>query len=65
MSIKWGKWNDESVERWIIGFHERDKIHEGWIGFAPEFDFVVIQEWILDSVEGKTIDIENDDIRVE
>lgn len=57
LSIKWAKWSDEPIERWIIGFNDRSRVQEGWLGITPEIEFVVIQEWILDALEGKTLDV--------
>ncbi|HZR02002.1 MAG TPA: hypothetical protein VFA81_02370 [Burkholderiales bacterium] len=57
LSIKWAKWNDEPTEHWVIGFYERERVQEGWLGKAPEFEFVVIQEWVFDSLDGKLLDI--------
>ncbi|MEO8165889.1 MAG: hypothetical protein ABI619_10895 [Betaproteobacteria bacterium] len=65
LSIKWAKWNDEPSERWVIGFHERSRVQEGWLGITPEFEFIVIQERVLDSLDGKTLDIGEDGVQVE
>ena len=65
LKIGWGKWSDETTERWTIGFYDRNKIQEGWVGSTDEFEFVVIQEWILDALDGKTIDISESGITVE
>lgn len=57
LSIKWAKWSDEPAERWIIGFNDRSRVREGWLGVTTEMEFVVIQEWVLDALEGKTLDV--------
>lgn len=64
LSIKWAKWSDEPAERWVIGFHDRNRLQEGWLGITPEFEFVVIQEWILDSLDGKTLDVGENGVSV-
>lgn len=57
MSIGWGRWDHEAEDRWTIGFYEERMLVEGWVGIAPQIKFVTIQEWILDAVNGKTLDI--------
>lgn len=64
LSIKWAKWSDEPTEHWVIGLNDRDRVREGWIGQAPDFEFVVIQEWVLDALDGKVLDIEETGVTV-
>lgn len=65
LSIKWAKWNDEPREHWVVGLQDRNRVQEGWLGITPEIEFVVIQEWILSALDGKTLDIDEDGVRVE
>lgn len=58
LSIGWGRFGRESEERWSIGLYDRSDLREGWRGIAPDFDFIVIQEWILDAVDNKVLDID-------
>jgi hypothetical protein len=60
LSIGWSRFNQEPGERWFVGFYDRKDVREGWLGVAPEFEFVVIQEWILDAVDNRVMDIDDD-----
>jgi hypothetical protein len=64
LTIKWSKWSDEPFERWMIGFNDRSRVQEGWLGITPELEFVVIQEWVLDALEGKTLDITKEGVSI-
>ena len=59
LGITWSRVSDEPNERWTLGLYERQDVHEGWLGVAPEFDFVAIQEWIFDELENRTLDFDN------
>jgi hypothetical protein len=54
--LQWSRVRGESDEQLMIGLYERDRVREGWLGIAGDFSFVVIQEWLLDRLEGKTLD---------
>jgi hypothetical protein len=44
----------------MIGLYERENVREGWLGIADAFQFVVIQEWLFDRLDGKTLDVAYD-----
>jgi len=54
-----GQWI-ESPLKWTIGYNERDTAveYEGWLGIADTFEFHVIQEWVLQAVDNRTLDID-------
>lgn len=54
--LQWSRVRGDSHEQLMIGLYERDRVREGWLGIAGEFRFVVIQEWLFDQLEGKTLD---------
>ena len=60
LGLGWGTFSKESEERWSIGFYGRKDVREGWLGITPTFEFVVIQEWILDAVDNRIMDIDHD-----
>lgn len=60
LGLTWGRFSEESEERWSIGFYDRKDVREGWLGITPEFEFVVIQEWILDAVQNRVMDVDGD-----
>ena len=45
--------------KWISGLYDRADDIPGWLGIAPEFEFVVVQEWVLDKVDNKVLDIDD------
>jgi hypothetical protein len=57
LSIGRVRFSGDTEDRWTIGFYERSDVREGWRGITPHFDFVVIQEWILDALDSKTLDV--------
>jgi hypothetical protein len=57
LGISWSRVSDQQHEKWVIGLYEREDMREGWMGVAPEFDFIVIQEWILEAVNNKVLDV--------
>jgi len=59
LSIGWAKFNRETEERWYVGFQDRNDVREGWVGIAPDFEFVVVQEWILDQMDDRVLDIDD------
>lgn len=38
---------------------EKSDVREGWVGHAPGFDFVVIQEWVLDALDKQLLDFDD------
>ena len=56
-SFQWSRVRGEPKEKLMIGLYEMDNVQEGWLGIAGEFQFVVIQEWLFDRLDGKTIDV--------
>ena len=58
LGITWGKTGGHRYYKLDLGFFDGTEINEGWLGIAPDFDFIVIQEWILDRIDGKILDID-------
>jgi len=58
LGLAWAGIPGETEERWTIGLYDRKDIREGWMGITPEFDFIVIQEWVLDQVDNKVLDFD-------
>ena len=58
LGIQWSLVKGHKYHKWGVGFYERHDVSEGWLGIAPEFEFIVIQEWILDKVDKKILDID-------
>lgn len=58
LSISKGRFNDEAEERWSLGLYDRKGLREGWIGISPEFEFVVIQEWVLEALDNQLLDFD-------
>ena len=65
VKLGWARWTDESADHWMIGLYDRNDVREGWLGIAPDLEFVVIQEWILDAVDNKTLDVADNDVVIE
>jgi len=59
-TIHWSRVRGEAEEQLMIGLYEYDNVREGWLGIAEDFQFVVIQEWLFDRLEGKTLDLIHD-----
>ena len=59
LGIGWSRVSRETTERWTIGLYDRKDVREGWLGIAPEFEFIVIQDWILDELDNKTLDFDD------
>jgi hypothetical protein len=59
LGISWSRVSNESNERWTIGLYDRKDVREGWLGIAPEFEFIVIQEWVLDELDDKVLDFDD------
>src|SRR3977135_2631950 len=60
VQIGWGRWNDESEDHWILGLNDRVRMGEdwpGWLGIAPEFQFVVINPTLFDRLDGCILDV--------
>lgn len=66
-SISWGKWDDEKEERFMIGFYERSRLPV-WdpvrLIEADGIEFLIIQDWICDELEGKKLDIVDGELSV-
>lgn len=60
LGLTWGRFSKEPEERWSIGFYDRKDLREGWLGITPEFEFVVIQEWVLNAVDNRVMDVDGD-----
>jgi hypothetical protein len=56
-NIQWSRVRGESEEQLMLGLYERGNVREGWLGIADDFRFVVIQEWLFDRLDGKTLDV--------
>ena len=54
--FQWSRIRGEDNEQLMIGVYERGNVREGWLGIAGDFQFVVIQEWLFDRLDGKTLD---------
>jgi hypothetical protein len=61
--ILWGKWQDERTEHWSIGLYDR-KTAEGWLVRSPDLEFIVIQDFIVERLDGKTLDIDGHQITI-
>ena len=61
IGIAWGRSSGASDDKFDLGFYEHANMPmiEGWLGIAPEFEFIVIQEWVLDALDNKTLDIDD------
>jgi hypothetical protein len=46
------------VDRLTIGLYDQGQLQEGWLAIAPELRFVVIQDWLLDRLDGSLLDID-------
>ena len=59
VGISWVRPSGAPREGWGIGFYDRARIDElpGWLFIAPEFEFWVVQEWILYKFDNKVLDI--------
>jgi hypothetical protein len=60
LGISWGRVGHETDERWTIGLYDRKDLREGWLGIAPDFDFVVVQDWALKALDDKVLDFDED-----
>jgi hypothetical protein len=59
-TFHWSRVRGEPQEQLMIGLYERENVREGWLGIADAFQFVVIQEWLFDRLDGKTLDVAYD-----
>ena len=67
-SISWGKWEDETDEHFFLGYYERSQLPEqDPIRFVEidDIEFIIIQDWICDKLEGKRLDINEHGIVLE
>ena len=58
-SLLWGRWNDESKERLVLGFFERENVQIGWLMEANGLEFYTHQDQVLWMLQGRTLDYEN------
>ena len=62
VQIGWGRWNHESEDHWILGLNDKVRMGPdwpGWLGIAPEFQFVVINPMLFDRLDGCIMDIDS------
>jgi hypothetical protein len=64
LGILWGKWESELSERWSIGIYNRETV-SGWMVSSPEFEFVIVQDFLISRLNGKTLDIDSLHIKIE
>lgn len=60
--LTWGKWDDEDEESYFIGFYEKKELPTKdpiRIIEADGIELLIIQDWICEELEGKTLDIVN------
>ena len=66
--IDWGRWNSEKNNHYIVGgLYERDKLPIDdpiRIIEADGIEFVIIQDWLCQELEGKYLSIKNGKIDV-
>lgn len=60
LALTWSGRSGQTEERWTIGLYDLPEVREGWLGVAPEFEFVVIQDWIFDKIDNKVLDFDED-----
>lgn len=59
-SISEGTWDENPTVRLIIGYYEKDLLPTNdpiRIIEADGIEFVIIQDWLCDTLDGKTLDI--------
>jgi len=61
LGISWGIVKGHQHYKWRLGFYERKDVSEGWLGIAPDFEFIVIQEWVFDKIDKKILDIDEEE----
>ncbi len=62
--IIFGKWNTESAEHWTLGVYDRNTV-EGWLVKAPQLEFVIVQDFVLPKLNGKTLRVDSQGIAIE
>ncbi len=58
--INWGKWDDEKEDYYSIDFYDRRRLpveDPVRIIVADGVEFLIIQDWICDDLEGKQFDV--------
>jgi hypothetical protein len=63
LGIIWGKWTTEGDQHWSVGVYNRDTA-EGWIVRCPNLEFVIVQDFLLERLNGKILDIDENGVRV-
>lgn len=64
-SLSTGRWDDDDIDRVMIGFYERDRLPCNdpiRLVEADGIEFVVIQDWLCDELEGKILDVVNGEL---
>lgn len=58
--ISWSRVRGEPHHKWMIGLYERSHINEGWLGIAKDFQFIILQNEIIERLNHKVLDITYD-----
>lgn len=61
--VIWGKWTTEEAEHWSIGVYDRDTV-EGWLVRSPNLEFVVVQDFLIERLNGKVLDVDENGVIV-
>lgn len=61
--ILWGKWHNERSQHWSIGLYDL-KTAEGWLVKSPDLEFIVVQDFLIEKLDGKTLDIDGRQITI-
>jgi hypothetical protein len=64
LSIWWARHGETEAERFSFGVYERADFREGWLGIAPQLQFAVIQDWLLDDLNDKVLDYDERDGKI-
>lgn len=61
--ILWGKWERDPSDYWSIGLYDKSTA-EGWLVKSPDLEFVIVQDFLVERLDGKTLDIDGNRITV-
>lgn len=61
-SLVWGRWDDAKEEGWHVCFYEREKTKVGIFIDAGGTTFYLLQHWMANKLNGKTIVLEENHI---
>ena len=61
--VIWGKWTTEEAEHWSIGVYDKETV-DGWLVRCPNLQFVVVQDFVVQKLNGKTLDIDQHGVSV-